>query len=85
LPDGTFVFVRIHGSCDMKAGHHIYIGQSGSDRAENPTGEAAECVGMRGRWANPRPAPGRRGRCAGRGRRRRRKETSGSLKEAGND
>jgi hypothetical protein len=29
LPDGAFVLVRIHGSCDIKAGHHIYIGQSG--------------------------------------------------------
>jgi hypothetical protein len=29
LPGGAFVFVRIHGSCDIKAGHHIYIGQSG--------------------------------------------------------
>jgi hypothetical protein len=29
FPDGAFVLVRIHGSCDIKAGHHIYIGQSG--------------------------------------------------------
>jgi hypothetical protein len=29
LPDGAFVLVRIHGSFDIKAGHHIYIGQSG--------------------------------------------------------
>jgi hypothetical protein len=28
LPGGAFVFVRIHGSCDIKAGHHIYIGLS---------------------------------------------------------
>jgi hypothetical protein len=28
LPGGAFVFVRIHRSCDIKADHHIYIGQS---------------------------------------------------------
>jgi hypothetical protein len=28
LPGGAFVFLRIHGFCDIKAGHHIYIGQS---------------------------------------------------------
>jgi hypothetical protein len=55
------------------------------DRARNPTGETAERVGMRGRWTNPRPAPGRRGGSAGRGRRRRRRGMTGSLKEAGND
>jgi hypothetical protein len=27
LPGGALVFVRIHGSRDIKAGHHIYIGQ----------------------------------------------------------
>jgi hypothetical protein len=27
LPGGAFVFVRIHGSFDIKAVHHIYIGQ----------------------------------------------------------
>jgi hypothetical protein len=29
LPDGAFVLVRIHLSCDIKAGHHIYVDQSG--------------------------------------------------------
>jgi hypothetical protein len=29
LPGGAFVFVRVHGSCDIKVGYHIYIGQSG--------------------------------------------------------
>jgi hypothetical protein len=28
LPGGAFVFVRIHGSCDIEVHHHIYIGQS---------------------------------------------------------
>jgi hypothetical protein len=28
MPGGAFVFVRMHRSCDIKAGHHIYIGQS---------------------------------------------------------
>jgi hypothetical protein len=26
---GAFVFVRVHGSCDIKAGYHICIGPSG--------------------------------------------------------
>jgi hypothetical protein len=36
------------------------------DRTRDPTGKVAECVGMRGRRANPRSAPGRRGRSVGR-------------------
>jgi hypothetical protein len=55
------------------------------DRTRDPTGKVAECVGMRGRRANPRSAPGRRGRSVGRGKWRRRKESPGSLKEAGNN
>jgi hypothetical protein len=29
LPARAFVLVRVHGSYDIKAGHHLYIGQSG--------------------------------------------------------
>jgi hypothetical protein len=28
LPDGVLVLVRVHGSYDVKAGHHVYISQS---------------------------------------------------------
>jgi hypothetical protein len=29
LPARAFVLIRIHGSCDIKTGHHVNIGQSG--------------------------------------------------------
>jgi hypothetical protein len=29
LPARAFVLIRVHGSCDIKAGHHVNIGQSG--------------------------------------------------------
>jgi hypothetical protein len=29
LPARAFVLIRVHGSCNIKAGHHVNIGQGG--------------------------------------------------------